>query len=406
MRFAPHLRQTLSLIGIAGECQTGHAEIAGAGLAGLATAIALARRGWTVRMHEAAPTLREIGAGLYIWENGLRVLEALDMYGKIEARAHRVPAFDVVDERYRLVHRMHFSEKPGERLFIVLRPELHRSLVNFAQSLGVEIRTSSRVVSADPEGSVELDDGSRYKADLVVGADGLNSAVRDSLGMLKRKRDLIDGAIRLLIPRTAAERVDPDRQRCVEYWRGSRRILYTPAGPDDVYLCLTAQASDEAAKEIPLDLDMWRRNFPRLLDALDRVTDETPARWDRFSMVKVRAWSRGRVAILGDALHAQPPNLGQGAGLGMQGGLALADALSKSPDVVSGLARWEQTEREIVAHTQRWTWLWGLSSAAFPHQMQRARSRFVSWLASRERVARNVSRTACHVPTGSIEATG
>ena len=262
------------------------------------------------------------------------------------------------------------------------------------------------MVSADPEGSVELDDGSRHKADLVVGADGLNSAVRDSLGMLKRKRDLIDGAIRLLIPRTAAERVDPDRQRCVEYWRGSRRILYTPAGPDDVYLCLTAQASDEAAKEIPLDLDMWRRNFPRLLDALDRVTDETPARWDRFSMVKVRAWSRGRVAILGDALHAQPPNLGQGAGLGMQGGLALADALSKSPDVVSGLARWEQTEREIVAHTQRWTWLWGLSSAAFPHQMQRARSRFVSWLASRERVARNVSRTACHVPTGSIEATG
>ena len=377
-------------------------EIAGAGLAGLATAIALAQRGWTVRMHEAAPDLREIGAGLYIWENGLRVLEAIDMYDRVEARAHRVPAFDVVDERYRLVHRMEFSEKPGERLFIVLRPELHRALVDYAQSLGVEIQTSSRVLSADPSGTIQLEDGSRRKADLVVGADGLNSAVRDSLGMLKRKRDLIDGAIRLLIPRRAEERTDPHFQRCIEYWRGPRRILYTPAGPDDVYLCLTAQATDEAAKEIPLDLDMWRRNFPRLVDALDRVTDETPARWDRFSMVKVRAWSQGRVAILGDALHAQPPNLGQGAGLGMQGGLALADALSRSPDVISGLARWKQTEQEIVAHTQRWTWLWGLSSAAFPHQMQRARSRFVSWLASRERVGRNVSRTAFHVPTGSV----
>ncbi len=371
-------------------------------MAGLATAIALAGRGWTVRMHEVAPALREIGAGLYIWENGLRVLEALDVYDLIEARAHRVPAFDVVDERYRLVHRMHFSENPGERLFIVLRPDLHRALVDHAQSLGVEIETSSRVVRADPDGSLELDDGSRHKADLVVGADGLNSAVRDSLGMLRRRRDLIDGAIRLLVPRTAAERADPDLQRCTEYWRGSRRILYTPAGPDDVYLCLTAQASDEAAKKIPLDLDMWRRNFPRLVDALDRITDETPARWDRFSMVKVHAWSRGRVAILGDALHAQPPNLGQGAGLGMQGGLALAVALSKSSDVVSGLALWEHTEREIVSHTQRWTWLWGLSSAAFPHRMQRARSRFVGWLASRERVARNVSRTACHVPTGAV----
>lgn len=357
-------------------------------------------------MHEAAPELREIGAGLYIWENGLRVLEALDMYDKIEARAHRVPAFDVVDERYRLVHRMEFSTKPGERLFIVLRPELHRALVDYAESLGVEIRSSSRVLSADPSGSIELEDGSRHKADLVVGADGLNSAVRDSLGMLKRKRDLIDGAIRLLIPRRATERVDPHFQRCIEYWRGPRRILYTPAGPDDVYLCFTSQASDEAAKRIPLDLDMWRPNFPRLADALDRVTDETPARWDRFSMVKVKAWSRGRVAILGDALHAQPPNLGQGAGLGMQGGLALAHALSQSSDVESGLALWEQTEREIVAHTQRWTWLWGLSSAAFPHQMQRARSRFVSWLASRERVGRNVSRTAFHVPTGGLPTAG
>jgi len=379
-----------------------HAEIAGAGLAGLATAIALAQHGWQVRVHESAPELREVGAGLYVWENGLRVLEALGVLEPVESVAHRVPAFDIVDERQRLVHRMQFSGERGERLVTLLRPDLHHTLVTRARDLGIHIATSSKVVRAEPTGEIELDDGSRHHADLVVGADGLHSAVRDSLGLLKRKRYLSDGAIRLLVPRSDDERMSPDRQRCVEYWKGTRRILYTPAGPDHVYLCLTARASDEAAARVPIDLELWRRDFPQLSDCLGRISDDTPARWDRFPIVKVDAWSSGRVAIVGDAVHAQPPNLGQGAGLGMSVGLALAHALSVEADIPAALARWERDEREIVAHTQRWTWLWGLSSVAFPHQLQRTRSRFVGWLAERPYIARNVERTAGHVPTGTL----
>lgn len=379
-----------------------HAEIAGAGLAGVATAIALADRGWSVRVHEAASEQREIGAGLYVWENGLRVLEALGVYDDIQERAHRVPAFDILDERYRLVSRMAFSHEAGGRLFILLRPELHKALVKRAQSLGVDIVTSSKVVGATPDGTITLADGTRHSSDLVVGADGLNSAVRESLGLLKRKRNLADGAIRLLVPRTAQERQDPEHQKCIEYWNGTRRILYTPAGPEHIYLCFASRASDTAAKQIPLDLEMWKRDFPRLRPQLERINDETPARWDRFPMVKVYAWSSGRAAILGDAVHGQPPNLGQGAGLGMSIGLALADALHHTPDVRSGLLRWEEKEREIVAHTQRWTWLWGLSSVAFPHQMQRARSRAIGWAARRRWIARNLERTSRHEPTGTL----
>ena len=87
----------------------GHAEIVGAGLAGLATAIALAQDGWTVRVHEAGPELREFGAGLYVWENGLRVLGALGVLDELRERAHQVPMFDVLDERFRLVQRLSFS---------------------------------------------------------------------------------------------------------------------------------------------------------------------------------------------------------------------------------------------------------------------------------------------------------
>ena len=382
----------------------GHAEIVGAGLAGLATAIALAQDGWTVRVHEAGPELREFGAGLYVWENGLRVLGALGVLDELRERAHQVPMFDVLDERFRLVQRLSFSGAAGDRLFIVPRPELHRALMNRAIELGADLITSSKVISATPEGEIELADGTKHRADLVVGADGVNSVVRTSLGLLKRKRPLLDGAIRLMIPRTPSERDDPSRQSCVEYWTGSRRILYTPTSPEHIYLCFTTRASDEEAHRLPLDLDLWKRDFPQLTDELSRIDSETAVRWDRFTMVKVHAWSKGRSAIVGDAVHAQPPNLGQGAGLAMSTGLALAWAMRSADDVLSGLAAWEKAERDIVAHTQRWTWLWGLSSAAFPPQTPRIRSSFVRWVAHRSWVTANVERTARHAPTGTLAA--
>ncbi len=378
-----------------------HAEIAGAGLAGLTAAVALARQGWTVRVHESAPELREIGAGLYVWENGLRVLEALGVLEDIAPNAHHVTDFDVVDERFRIVQRMSFSEARGERLWTVLRPELHKALAQRAEANGVEIVTSSRVVAATPDGTIATAADRTYRADLVIAADGVNSTIRDSLGLLARKHYLLDGAIRLLVPRSSVERSDPQYQRCIEYWKGTRRILYTPCSPDHVYLCFTGRAGDEAAKRLPIDVDMWMREFPRLAFAIERVTPDTPARWDRFPMVKVHQWRRGRVAVIGDAAHAQPPNLGQGACLAMSSGLALGSMLGTSNDIEGALERWEAYERPIVRHTQRWTWLWGLASVAFPHRLQRARSRFVSWLAHRDWVARNLERTSRHVPAGA-----
>src|SRR5690348_10812960 len=99
-----------------------HAEVVGAGLSGLAAAIALAQRGWQVHVHESAPDLRMFGAGIWLWENGLRVLEALGVLPETLAHTRRVTAWERRDERGRCLLRVEFSD--DGRLYIPPRAHL------------------------------------------------------------------------------------------------------------------------------------------------------------------------------------------------------------------------------------------------------------------------------------------
>jgi 2-polyprenyl-6-methoxyphenol hydroxylase-like FAD-dependent oxidoreductase len=209
-----------------------HAEIAGAGFAGLTAACALAQRGWSVRVHERGDKLRTTGAGIYIYENGLRVLEAV---GAFEAAVKGAPfahTREVRDDRNRVisVHRW-----GGARVYSIVRQTVINALAAAAERAGAEIVTGSRATAATPEGELLLADGSRRKADLIVAADGCNSAIRDGLGLLARRKFLVDGCTRMLIPKTQEERdTTGDGATTVEYWSGSRRVLYTPCSETDV----------------------------------------------------------------------------------------------------------------------------------------------------------------------------
>src|SRR5215218_5892520 len=154
------------------------AEIVGAGFAGLAAACALAQRGWFVRVHERADQLRTTGAGIYIYENGLRVLEALGAYADAVEGAPIAHTREVRDDRNRVVsvHRW----DPSSRVFSIVRQQVINALAASARRAGAEILTGSAAVAATASGELVLADGKRVQADLVVAADGTNSKLRDS----------------------------------------------------------------------------------------------------------------------------------------------------------------------------------------------------------------------------------
>lgn len=371
------------------------AEIAGAGIGGLATAAALAMRGWSVTVHERAPSLRTFGAGIYIWSNGLRVLNALGAHDQATIGAHVGPVFETRDHLNRIMETIPINGPGGARLITILRETLIRSLVDACLRNGVEIRTSSEAASATPDGEIVLADGTRRKADLVVASDGINSSIRDSLDLLMYRKNLRYGAVRMLIPFDDSDLPAADSAKYIEHFAGTRRILYTPASATDLYVALCCDADDAAALAVPADRALWTRSFPHLARLVARFGDA--GRWDVFEVVKLKRWSRGRVAILGDAAHAMPPYLGQGGGCALMNALGLAEAVTAASDVHAGLNAWETRERPITEHTQDTAERLGDMN----HWPDEVRSQVLTITGACREIAMTRMKTALHVATGA-----
>ena len=135
--------------------------MAGAGLAGLTAAAVLAQRGWRVRVHEQAAELREIGAGIYLFENALRVLEEIGAFDDVASLAEQITDGDLRDHADRLVIRRNERRAVSSRLYVAVRGDLHAALARAAVRAGAEIVTSSQALAATPDGRLEFADGLR-----------------------------------------------------------------------------------------------------------------------------------------------------------------------------------------------------------------------------------------------------
>ncbi len=369
-----------------------HAEIVGAGFAGLTAACALAQRGWSVRVHERADALRATGAGIYIYENGLRVLEAVGAYEAAVKGAPFAHTREVRDDMNRTVSVHRWG---GSRVYSIVRQTVINALADAARRAGAEIVVNSTGVEASPSGALMLSGGRSAQADLVIAADGANSRLRDALGLVQKRRYLADGCTRLLIAKTEEERHSNEGATTVEYWSGSRRVLYTPCSETEVYIALVMLDTDRVAKATPVDKEAWKRWFPHLEALMDRLGDD--GRYDRFELIQLKRWSAGRVAVLGDAAHALPPNIGQGGGCAMMNALALAVHLDAAADIPAALEKWERTERPITDHTQRVSVALGWP-ATWPPKVRA----FALGLAGKSKwVVKQRTKTALHKPTGT-----
>ena len=375
----------------------GHAEIAGAGFGGLVAAIGLADRGWSARVHERRQMLHAEGYGIAIQDNMTRVFAALGILDEILAGGIEIDRRDSLNGNGEVV----LSLKTGLGRYRISRRHIVSLLADRARQSGVDIVTGSTVVDAIADGNIVLEGGETRRADLVVAADGINSVIRESLSLTERRDWQKEGGVRMVIPRLP-EDIETDARdgtAMIEAWSDKRRILYCPNSPSEVYVILTCMERDTAGRTTPVDIDAWRQSFPTmgpLIERIARDTDWDECRWVRFQTIRLKRWSSGRVAILGDAAHAMPPYLGQGAGHAMMNGLGLAVAVGEAPDLANALALWERRERPLTEHTQRWTRFYGATIflPAWLKSLAINAEKHIPWLAAQ------YSRAAKHLPTG------
>jgi 2-polyprenyl-6-methoxyphenol hydroxylase-like FAD-dependent oxidoreductase len=371
------------------------AEIAGAGLAGLAAAAALAQRGWSVRVHEKGRELREIGAGIYLWENALKALKELGLYDKIAAtgvRSTRPRA--LFDHKHREIDIIAPGALP--ELIVILRTELHRILAECAVESGVEIVTNSPVLAADPEGRLEFESRMGPKVDLVVGADGVFSKVRDSLKLTTEITDMKDGCGRHLIPRKSGDSLN---ERRIEMWSGGRRVGMAPAHRDFHYVFLCCPESDIAGRlQQPFNLEAWVSSHPWYREYLERIPRHPEEYWRPFFNVKCSSWSKGHVCIVGDAAHGMAPNLGQGACSAIVNAVVLARAVSQDREIPRALRAWEQSERPYIDRTQFMSYLYGAIGTRWPHRLLDLRTKILPWLGKTALAQRNLRVALDHQP--------
>jgi 2-polyprenyl-6-methoxyphenol hydroxylase-like FAD-dependent oxidoreductase len=373
------------------------AEIGGAGLSGLILASRLAQLGWRVRLHERNSDLRMFGAGIWLWGNGLKSLQMIGAYEAATARAKAMREWRVADRHGRiLMARLTTSTDP---LLLPPRADLYQALIDRATALGVDIKTSSVASAVRPEGVLVLESGEELKADLVVAADGAYSRLRESILATRWMDYGIEAGIRMLIDHQPGDPEDV----CTEYCNGPWRLLYNPCTDGEDYIFLGAPIEDQRARRLPIDRELWTEKFPGAADLVARFA-EAGARWDRVVNVKCRCWADGRVAIIGDAAHAMPPNLGQAANMAFLNSMALALEVTQASDIPQALVRWEKNTRPLTEHVQWWSYIYGHIVANWPAALTSLRSDLVRGLTTMEWFDEGLNRGARSVPAGYKDA--
>ena len=331
-------------------------------------AILLARASWSVRVHERAEAIREIGAGIFLHNNGLLVLEEAGLMSDLAPRGTRLRRENMDDWRGRALQRRSLESQVA-RCWSFPRQALVEVLHSAAQANGVEIVPGSTITAARPEGVLVDGRGNEHRADLVIGADGYRSAVRNSLALTRLERRLPTTSIRFLLD---GRDLAPE-PITTEHWSRRRRLALAACGDDHTYVYMACPEWDESGSQVPLDVESWSEHFPRLGHVFERLRVSEPFK-AYYSWVRSQPWSAGRAVLLGDAAHALPPTLGQGSNLAMSNARSLVTYLEAADDVPPALGAWEAAVRPVTDATQQWAGYYDRMTKYWPNVLSPVRT--------------------------------
>ena len=340
--------------------------ILGAGIGGLAAAVALRATGHAVVVFEQAQRFARVGADINLTPNAVRALDGIGLGEALRATAAR-PKFrisrmwDTGEETSRLGMAEEAEARSGAPQLTLHRADLMSALEAALPAEAVRLGHRAVSVAQDDAGvTVGFADGSTARVAALIGADGIHSVARAALFGQESPRFTGVVAFRAVVP---AERLAgvPNLDSFTKWWGATpeSQIVTFPLnrGRDIFIFATTAQESwrheswtqPGSVEELRGFYADFHPEARALLDACDEVLKT--ALWERDPMP---AWSRGRVTLMGDAAHPMLPFMAQGAGMAVEDAIVLARALTgvAEADIPTALLRYEAARRDRTARIQ------------------------------------------------------
>lgn len=336
--------------------------VIGAGLGGATVASLLQREGFQVRVYEQARSFERIGAGIHVSANVMKVLRHLGAEQRLSQIGIHPDTFtsrkwDTGEILFELPLGETGERNYGAGYITVHRHDLHAAILDKVQP--GTIAFGRRLTDVTLDGAVahlRFADGSRADADVVIGADGVSSRLREAVVGPSKARFTGAVAHRAIYP--AALLGGMEVRNCTKWWGPNSHILiyYIEQSRNEIYLVTSAKGEwhSQASWEL-CTRDEVASSFagfhPEVRKVIETATQ--PTKWPILDIAPIHTWSKGRLVLLGDACHAMTPYMASGAAMAIEDAAVLARCLVEVDDPAAAFALYQATRMPRVGKVQR-----------------------------------------------------
>ncbi len=336
--------------------------IIGGGITGLATAIALNKLGISCQVFEKAPVLSEVGAGIWMQPNALKVLDWLGVGPQVRDNGVLIHRPELTDRQLRPFARLNQSNVAGtdDHIISIHRGRLQKVLFEALPTGIVKQGYEFDALKEHNDGyQISFQNGERVEGQVVLGADGINSGVRQCLFPASKTRYSGQTSWRGIARMDMPEELNASGK---EAWGNKIRFGFSQLGEQEVYW-FAVMLADAGGKDDPgiIDrlTDLYRDFHPFVRKLIQNTSENDLIRSDIYDLRRLPTWSQHNVCLIGDAAHATTPNMGQGGCQGLEDAYFMARLLKESTTPAQAFSRFEQLRRKKVDYVVNTSWRFG-----------------------------------------------
>lgn len=335
-------------------------DIIGAGIGGLTTAIALEKKGIKSRIFEQAEKIEPVGAGIILASNAMQVYEKLGLRKEIEKNGNPISSMNITKSNLKPLTKVdltYFEQKYKTKNIAIHRGRLQQILIDKLKSTELFLNHKlASIKESENDYYLNFKNGKQIKSSIILGADGLNSTVRKHLfsdNEIRRTNQICWRGI------TEYELPIKLKNELNEAWGKSERFGFVQIAKNKVYWYALKSFKKNKNESSINDLEKYFNNYNRVIKDIIKSTKKKQINTAEISDLKpIFLWHKKKVCLIGDAVHATTPNMGQGACQAIEDAYVLSECLDKY-ELTKAFTEYQKLRLSKAHQVVKTSWLIG-----------------------------------------------